>query len=207
MKKKVSVLLTTIVMVLLTIFSINSINAKKVKYTKNDAYQYGKIWKKSYEHNKSKYKKGKLDIEIVKDNAEQAKQDIDSDTDVEEVVGKEISKQCLYKAACDEGFEISDDEAKKIAKEQRASVKDSDEYKQVKEFIRGAEMTEDEYWDAMIIQYKMSETINNYLSYIESKELKDYENFDAESYQKKVLEIDEKIRQKAVKKYRKSIVK
>lgn len=68
-------------------------------------------------------------------------------------------------------------------------------------------MTEDEYWDAMIIQYKMSETINNYLSYIESKELKDYENFDAESYQKKVLEIDEKIRQKAVKKYRKSIVK
>ena len=156
MKKKVSVLLTTIVMVLLTIFSINSINAKKVKYTKNDAYQYGKIWKKSYEHNKSKYKKGKLDIEIVKDNAEQAKQDIDSDTDVEEVVDKEISKQCLYKAACDEGFEISDDEAKKIAKEQRASVKDSDEYKQVKEFIRGAEMTEDEYWDAMIIQYKMS---------------------------------------------------
>ena len=136
-----------------------------------------------------------------------AKQDIDSDTNVEEVVDKEISKQCLYKAACDEGFEISDDEAKKIAKEQRASVKDSDEYKQVKEFIRGAEMTEDEYWDAMIIQYKMSETINNYLSYIESKELKDYENLDAESYQKKVLEIDEKIRQKAVKKYRKSIVK
>lgn len=37
--------------------------------------------------------------------------------------------------------------------------------------------------------------------------LKDYENLDAESYQKKVLEIDEKIRQKAVKKYRKSIVK
>ena len=45
------------------------------------------------------------------------------------MVDKEISKQCLYKAACDEGFEISDDEAKKIAKEQRASVKDSDEYK------------------------------------------------------------------------------
>ena len=207
MKKKISVLLTIIAMVTLAMFSLNNINAKKIKYTKNDAYEYGKIWKKSYERNKAAYKKGKLDIEIVKDNAEQAKQDIDPDTDVEEVVDKEISKQCLYRIACDEGFEISNDEAKKIAKQQRASVKDCDEYNQVKEFIRGAGMTEDEYWDAMIIQYKMSETINNYLSYVESNELKDYENLDAEGYQNKILQIDEKIRQKAIKKYRKSVVK
>lgn len=207
MKKGISVLLTIIAMVALTIFSINNINAKKIKYTKNDAYEYGKIWKKSYEHNKDAYKKGEVDIEIVEDNAEQAKQDIDPDTDVEEVVDKEISKQCLYRLACDEGFEISNGEAKKIASEQRASVKDSDEYNQVKEFIRGAGMTEDEYWDAMIIQYKMSETINNYLSYVESNELKDYENLDAESYQNKILQIDEKIRQKVIKKYRRSIVK
>lgn len=207
MKKKIGILLTA-VMVALTILSINNVNAKKIKYTKNDAYQYGKIWKKTYEHNKGAYKKGKLDIEMVKDNAEQAKQEIDPDTDVEEVVDKEISKQCLYKLACDEGFEITDNEAKKIAKEQRESVKDCDEYKQVKEFIKGAGMTENEYWDAMIIQYKMSETINNYLSYVESNELKNDEKIDdAESYQNKILEIDEKTRQKAIKKYRKSIVK
>lgn len=208
MKKKTRVMLAVITMTILTIFGINdNVGARKIKYTKNDAYKYGEIWGNAYERNKGEYKKGKIDIEVVKDNAEQAKENIDSDIDVDEVIDKEISKQCLYRAACDKGFEISNDEARKIAKEQRASVNDSDEYNQVKEFIRGAGMTEDEYWDSMIIQYKMSESINNYLSYVESSELKDCEKLDTEDYQNKILQIDKKIRQKAIKKYKRSIVK
>ena len=80
--------------------------------------------------------------------------------------------KCLYKIACENGFEISENEAKKITNEAKKGLKISGEEKKIFKYIKNIHLTKKGYWENRQRYFKMTGTIERYLEYSTNEYLK-----------------------------------
>ena len=104
--------------------------------------------------------------------------------------------------ACDKKYSVSDEELDVIINNIKKEIEGTEEEKLINDFIDGSGMSQEEYWDMVKERYRVTETINKCLKDYEKEQI-DKKNIDIEdeNYNDEIIKIDDKLKEKALKKY------
>lgn len=179
-------------------------SGKRRIYNK-DVYEYAKAYSEKKLGNSEIYSNGVVSKKEIEKRVKNIDENLGDSfkKSVEEIVEDKVSEQALYMYACDNKYDVSDEELDILIDDIKDEIQGTEEKELIDDFIDGSGMTQEEYWDMVKERYRVTETINKCLKDYEKKQIAK-KNIDIEddNYNEEIMEIDEELKKKAEKKYR-----
>lgn len=110
-----------------------------------------------------------IEEEVVEEKAKEISNALDQyeyETLFDEMLNREKEDRALYLAALDYGIEITEIEVDQIVDEIKSSIEGTENEEILKSYIRGAGLSEEEYWEKIRDKYKKNLYISKYLEII-----------------------------------------